>query len=93
MSDLIISDTEYEDFASKAKNTSAIAEEQLSEYMDILKTILDNAVTHGNIYNCLTLFYEKATKLQEFVKPLGVDLNTSATEYLAEIDNEDQYLY
>ena len=93
MGNLKINDAEYETLATASLKICEVADKQIKEYLSILENILDKAVTHGNIYNCLTLFFEKAKKFEEYVMPVGDDLNKTATDYLDEINEKDQYLY
>lgn len=65
----------------------------LDNYNTILNEVLQEAIISGENADKLQLFENAASSLEQGIKEIGAMAKQSATDYLADIDEADSYLY
>ena len=75
------------------KNVGTIAEQQVEAYFEILGAVLEGAITAGDVYDNLTMFYGQAQVVKGTIGEVCNIVDADDVAYLAEIDEKDEYLY
>ena len=65
----------------------------VDKYIEIMETIIENAIIEGDTAKALELFIDYAKNLSRIIKPLGEECNGLCVNYIGEIDEADSYLY
>ena len=93
MSDLIVYDEEYSNLESAYYQLGTLFNEQLNDYLTILKSVNTYAVTSGNVHDNLVIFYDKVAVLKEFLDDTLDGARELSENYVEEIDDNDKSLY
>lgn len=93
MSDLIVYDEEYSNLESAYDQLGTLFNEQLNDYLTILKSVNTYAVTSGNVHDNLVIFYDKVAVLKEFLDDTLDGARELSENYVEEIDDNDKSLY
>jgi hypothetical protein len=91
--DLIVADDEYAEYASFLELLGEMFERDYKEYGDILAKVCNNAVSDGVTFENLVAFGEMARTLQGQFDNIMRVAKGHCTDFVANIDNADKYLY
>ena len=93
MGNLIVVDDEYHSLSTAYKGYGTAFEDVYQQYVAILNTILQNAITSGDVYENLSSFASSA-KILEGQFQQAVDLLAQYCDsFVSGVDSADQFVY
>lgn len=91
--DLFVDDEGVVEEAESLYQKADLFEQNLGQLVAMLEATLDDALIHGMVATNLARFLEEVRSLQTEAEEIAVQLKEGVTEYVAEIDTADNYLY
>ena len=91
--ELKIDDEYINGMAEFLNSRAADLQEGINKYNEILASIRTDAIKKGQTAEALDTFISYAQNLSEIVAELGDSAKTTCTNFLAEIDENDEYLF
>ena len=92
VTDLIVTDEDYESMSTAYTELQTYFDEILSEYISIIEGVCTDGVTAGNLNENLLTIKELATDLSKQLDEIAV-LGAFCTDYIEKIDEADEELF
>ncbi|MBC2079634.1 hypothetical protein HCA99_10465 [Listeria booriae] len=93
MSELVVNDDFYVDFADEITSVGNNLESYLRRYTEILESICECAIKEGDVYKNLCAFVEHANLLHGQIDTIAALLASVSKSFVEEIDVADKELY
>jgi hypothetical protein len=93
MQDTIIIDDEYIRFSEAVRAFGVEAENMLDLYIKIMERVIGNAISSGQVFVNLQGFITQAKVLDGMVQEVTAKFSLGCMDYIAQIDEADEYLY
>lgn len=91
--ELVIDDSYINEMAEYFEMQGKQLQCMVDSYIAALKRVTQEGVVEGETSDALKSFLEYAEKLNQVISAASIEIRDSVTNYLEEIDTQDQYLY
>ena len=78
---------------STISDTCQKLEDNIQQYLNILRTVLNSGIVSGSTHDSLAAFVAAAEMLNGKVKAIGSSVNSTAGAFMDAVDVADGYLY
>ncbi len=79
--------------AAEMAKLSRELDDDIKQYLSILRTVLNAGIVSGNTHDSLAAFASAADMLDGKVSAIGASVSNKANAFLSEVDATDGYMY
>lgn len=68
-------------------------DKMISDYIEVVKSVRDSAITKGSVHDTLTSYITYAEKMKGKIGTLSQNAQSQVGKFLSRVDDADQYLF